>query len=319
MNSKISPLVSVVMSVYGGEDCLAESIDSVLGQSVENFEFIIVDDGSNSEAVNSILSDYKLIDTRIKILVKDNEGLTKALIDGCDRARGKYIARIDVGDFMCESRLKKQIAVFERYSDTSMVSSWTEMSAPDWEHMWINKGRQDQRSEISSLTSGAEFTGDVSHHGSMMFRKDRYIAAGGYRWQFYYGQDWDLWYRLSKLGRYRIISEVLYKARIFPSSISMTKKNPQEKIAKLSYAASKTSDQSAIKKILKRAAQIRPEGSTTRAGNTSNETSGNYFIGRVLLNNKDIACRKYLARAVKSKPLNFKFLVSYIRSFAIGA
>jgi len=93
------PTVSVVMGVYNGEALLPETIDSVLAQDMRDFEFIIVDDGSTDGSA-AVLQHYATADSRIRVFHKSNAGLTLALIDGCNAARGEFIARIDVGDTM---------------------------------------------------------------------------------------------------------------------------------------------------------------------------------------------------------------------------
>ncbi|MGH9760030.1 MAG: glycosyltransferase family 2 protein [Blastocatellia bacterium] len=89
--------ISVVMSVYNGEDHLAESVDSILDQKGVSLEFIVVDDGSTDKS-GEILADYSRRDSSVRVLSRENQGLTRALIAGCAAARGKYIARQDVGD-----------------------------------------------------------------------------------------------------------------------------------------------------------------------------------------------------------------------------
>ena len=101
------PTISVVMSVYNGADTLRDTVESVLSQEGVDFEFIIVNDGS-SDASASILDDLAAADARIRLLHQANQGLTKALINGCALARGQYIARQDVGDYSLENRLLRQ-------------------------------------------------------------------------------------------------------------------------------------------------------------------------------------------------------------------
>ena len=91
------PDVSVVMSVYNGADRLRETVESVLSQQGVSLEFIIIDDGSTDRS-DVILANYARHDPRVHILYQPNQGLTRALIRGCEAAKGKYIARQDAGD-----------------------------------------------------------------------------------------------------------------------------------------------------------------------------------------------------------------------------
>ena len=103
----MSPKVSIVMGAHDDAHWLGETVESVLTQTFAEFEFIIVDDGSTDPRVGEILSAYQRQDPRIRVIGKRNEGLTAALIDGCNVASGEFIARIDVGDAMARERLAK--------------------------------------------------------------------------------------------------------------------------------------------------------------------------------------------------------------------
>src|SRR5215472_5045758 len=99
-----NPEVSVVMSVYNNAPDLARTLDSILSQEGVDFEFIVVNDGSSDQS-GQILNKYAQRDSRLRIIHQENAGLTRALIRGCDVARGEYIARQDAGDFSLPDRL----------------------------------------------------------------------------------------------------------------------------------------------------------------------------------------------------------------------
>ena len=83
------PDISVVMSVYNGADRLRETMESVLSQEGVSLEFIVIDDGS-TDGSDVTLADYARHDARIRILHQQNQGLTRALITGCEAAKGRY-------------------------------------------------------------------------------------------------------------------------------------------------------------------------------------------------------------------------------------
>ena len=106
MNFKIS----LIMAVYNGSSHIRESIESILNQSFENFEFIIVDDAS-TDATSEILREYVTKDLRIKIITNEqNLGLTKSLNRGIAISCGEYIARMDAGDTSESARFAQQVA-----------------------------------------------------------------------------------------------------------------------------------------------------------------------------------------------------------------
>src|SRR5262249_42264689 len=99
-----SPLVSVVMSVFNGEQFLAEAVESILSQSFRDFEFIVIDDGSTDNSA-TILESYLKKDSRLRVFHQENMGLVESLNRGCGLAQGRYIARMDADDISLRDRL----------------------------------------------------------------------------------------------------------------------------------------------------------------------------------------------------------------------
>src|SRR4051812_12684193 len=92
-----SKAISVVMSVHNVEQFLAEAIESIIAQTFEDFEFLIIDDGS-TDHTHDILAHYARRDRRISVVNQEHLGLANALNVGCYRAKGRYIARMDGDD-----------------------------------------------------------------------------------------------------------------------------------------------------------------------------------------------------------------------------
>jgi len=108
-------LISVVMGVYNGETYLKSAIQSVLDQSYENFEFIIVDDASTDNTA-AILAEFQ--DKRIKVLKNDtNKRLAYSLNRAISAARGKYILRMDADDLCMPERFEKQVSYMEKHPE----------------------------------------------------------------------------------------------------------------------------------------------------------------------------------------------------------
>jgi glycosyltransferase involved in cell wall biosynthesis len=311
----LPPKITVVMGACNDADKLSGSIDSVLSQTFGDFEFIIVNDGSTEIASRRILDSYLARDSRLRVFHKENEGLTRALIDGCDAARGDYIARIDVGDVMLPERLELQGMVLDRHADVGFVSCWTDFCAPEWEFLWTSKGESEGGKPVDMVKKYHEHEAyeDITHHGSVMFRKSTYEEAGGYRRQFYYGQDWDLWYRMAEKSKFYLIPRVLYRVRIFPTGISMTDKDMQDKIAEYSkrafFARLKGEDESPY---LSRAAAITPR--SRKKGNKSLEP-GYYFIAENLRHRDKRLSRKYFYKAIRENMFQIRSWIRLIQTY----
>lgn len=304
--------LSVVMSVYNGADRLVETMDSILAQTMTDFEVVTINDGS-TDASGALLDDYAKRDPRVRVMHQENRGLTRALIAGCAAARGELIARHDAGDTSAATRFAIQTRMLQENSDVTFVSCATQYVGPESEPLWIT--RPVTSGKALSILSGdpaRPLSEGPTHHGSVMFRRDAYERAGGYRDAFYYGQDFDLWYRLAEGGTFQASEEVLYTARITAGSISSAARASQEKLATLSAAAFHArrrgeSDQP----VLLEAAKVLPmPGVPSRR----NRAAGLYFIGEALRRNGDPRARRYLREALAFWPLSPRVWIRLIQS-----
>src|ERR1051325_6328838 len=116
------------MAVYNGEKYLREAVDSILGQTFGDFEFIIVDDGS-TDRTREILDSYG--DERIRVVRNpSNLGLISSLNRGVEHCRGEYVARMDCDDRSLPERLSKQVAFMDSHADVAAGGTWvTHMDA----------------------------------------------------------------------------------------------------------------------------------------------------------------------------------------------
>lgn len=205
--------VSVVIGVYNGIELLNNTISSVLKQTYQDFEVIIIDDGSGKKTFEYLNS---LSDPRIKVFHKEkNEGLTKALIDGCLHAGGEYIARIDNGDFMVpEQRLQIQAQFLDMNPDVVLVAGKIEII----DH--INNDIYHSRNRKHAMKTNFS-------HVTVMFRKNAYMQSGGYSAGHYTGQDSELWPRLLQFGRGVNLDYVFAIAPMRGDSISVKMNNTQ--------------------------------------------------------------------------------------------
>ncbi len=305
-----SPDVSVVMGVYNGASHLRETIDSVLTQEDVSLEYVIVNDGSTDESPK-ILNEYATIDSRVRVILQENQGLTKALMRGCAESRGRYIARQDVGDVSLPRRLTLQTQALDANDKLAFVSCWTEFCGPEWEHLYFIKGTGIARVPILVLggSDNPTLADGPYHHGSVMFRKESYCKAGGYRSEFYFAQDWDLWYRLAESGQFQVIEQTLYRVRISPGSISTENKKAQDTLGELALCALAQRKRGfADQDILVVANDIRPGNNKTTP--RLNRGRSLYFIGECLRKNGDRRSLGYFRRAIQEEPL---FLKSWIR------
>jgi glycosyltransferase involved in cell wall biosynthesis len=299
--------VSVVMSVYNAAARIHETVSSVLDQAGCDLEFIVVDDGS-TDGTASLLDAFAMADGRLRLIHQPNSGLTRALMRGCVAARAPFIARQDAADISLPGRLERQLAAFQRDADLAFISCATEYVEPGGSFLYRSKGSglAGQPRHVIDMREQYGMVDGPSHHGSVMFRSELYHRVGGYRPQFYFGQDWDLWFRLAQLGKFQMIPETLYRATVGVGDISTSNKPLQDELAKLSLQAlSLRLDGRSDQLALEQASLIRPEPRTGRA--RKRNSSGSYFLGECLRKNGNLTpARAYFLQAVRLDPLNVK-------------
>ena len=207
-----NPVISVVMSVYNGEKYLREAIESILGQTFIDFEFIIINDGSTDESA-AIISSYN--DTRIRLIQQENKGLAPALNVGLKVARGKYIARMDADDISLPGRFEKQFNFLESHPECVAVGSNAKIIDKAGEYLYT-AGNPTAWEEILHYLPNTPF-----FHSSTMFRKDLAIECGGYFEEIkHHFEDMIFWNKMAELGELRNIEEPLLKYRLVPSAIT---------------------------------------------------------------------------------------------------
>jgi glycosyltransferase involved in cell wall biosynthesis len=312
-NHSESPEISVVMAVRNGVTSLAVTMESVLDQDVSALELIVVDDGSE-DGSRDVLAAFQKRDKRVKVLLQKPSGLTASLRKGCAIAQGAFIARQDCGDRSLPGRLSKQASILRDSPRVGLVSCFTRYVGPGGEFLYLSDGGVPEggRAELRSSTAKGALSRGPSHHGSVLFRQDAYLACGGYREAFVCAQDWDLWLRMAEKTKFEMVPEVLYEASVSPTGISMSRKDEQAAYAALLRPAAEVrssgADEAAwLKDRLSAISFAHPRGSR-------HPSTGHYFIGSTLLKNRNPACRKYFLRAVQCEPWRIKNWLKLLQS-----
>jgi glycosyltransferase involved in cell wall biosynthesis len=221
-------LVSVLMPVYNGEPFLSDAIESILNQSYSEFELIVIDDCS-TDKTSEILGGFAQTDQRIQVFRNSsNLGLTKSLNLGLSRCGGEFIARHDADDLSEPERFECQLAFFKDHPDHGLVG--TAVTRIDSHGNII-----DQPIVIKEVNAVRVLTKGVNPfiHGSIMMRKSIVDMVNGYRSEFRYAQDYDLWLRISEIASVGNLSERLYRLRIHQAGISKMKLHVQIQYAAL--------------------------------------------------------------------------------------
>jgi len=305
----VTPRISIVLPVFNGADRLGATLTSVLGQTETDHELIIVDDGS-TDGTGSIVADYAGRDRRIRPLYQQNAGVTRALIRGCAAARAPLIARQDCGDLSRPERLRRMIAFMEARPACVVASSEVAHTGPEGELLYTTTHAARNVRESLLHDQLADIVG-LPHHGAAVFRLEAYRRAAGYRPEFYFGQDLDLWIRMATLGDICVANEVLYEARLDVGGISSVHRPEQIDSARLALAIRDARSDADASQLLSRASSIRPHRT---ARSRFVEAKALYFMAACLRERKDPRWRRYASRAIRSSPLHLRSWLLLIRS-----
>ncbi len=211
--------VTVLMCTNEGDDRLFKTIDSIIEQTCTNWELIVVCNGKKRSLIADLIEKRYLIDNII-VLQTAISNLPFSLNLGLHQAKGKYIARIDTGDIAVKNRIQLQTDYLNTRDNIELVGS---------NYILIDEhGLEISTSSLPITTKSIEKFMPISNpicHPSVMFRKSTVLNLGGYRSQTA-SEDFDLWIRISQIGRGKIANiqdPLIYYENVSPNN---TRKNP---------------------------------------------------------------------------------------------
>ncbi len=212
------PTISVLMPAYNAELYIAQSVQSVLAQTFEDFELLVVNDGSTDRTLE-ILSG--IADPRLRILDNaKNLGIVGSLNRAMSEAAGPYIARIDADDFCLPTRFAKQKQFLDEHPRTLIVGA--EMLV--LERGEIKRSRQPGDPDPRVLQWMLHISNPVGHV-SMMFRAETVRQLGTYlREEFKYAEDFDFSHRMLRLGEISVLPEYLVIYRQHDLNLTRTRR-----------------------------------------------------------------------------------------------
>ena len=208
------PKVSVVLNAHNGEPWIDECIQSVLAQTLADFEFIIVDDGS-TDGTWAKINTYQ--DSRIRAYTQENRGIAATANRGVSLARSTYIARIDQDDVMRPTRLEREFEFLQANPDVALVCTYAQLIYEN------TLSTNEYRAPLSptALRLRIVFENPIVQP-TVMMRTEVVRALGGYNEDhaFFPADDFELWTRMSRQHKLVTLPEALTRYRIRPESPS---------------------------------------------------------------------------------------------------
>jgi len=217
------PKLSVLMPVYNAARYLEEATDSILAQTYRNFEFVIVNDGSTDRSTK-ILERYAKRDSRIKLISRPNTGIVGALNDGLAACRGELVARMDADDVSMPERFARQVAFLDTQPEVVCVGCRVLGIDPYGGVLFTSDHKLNHDDIDRELLKGS---GWAIVHPAAMIRRSAITALNGYRTQFQWAEDLDLFLRLAETGKLANLPDVLLQYRQHPDSINRTRQEQQ--------------------------------------------------------------------------------------------
>jgi glycosyltransferase involved in cell wall biosynthesis len=194
-----NPSLSVLLPCYNAAATLEEALESLAGQTLADYELVVVDDGSTDET-GSILLSWAERDQRLRLINIPHGGIVKALNSGLAACRAPIVARMDSDDRCHPQRLEKQLAFLEAHPEISVVSC----RVAGFPAGQVRPGFQVYLDWLNNLLTNEDIRREVFvesplPHPSVTFRRDAVIAVGSYQ-DHGWPEDYDLWLRLYLAG-----------------------------------------------------------------------------------------------------------------------
>lgn len=206
------PKISVIMPVHNEpENVLRSAINSILNQTFEDFEFIIINDASENNAEEVILS-YK--DDRIKYYKnRQNLKVIKTLNKGLKLATGEYIARMDADDISFKKRFEKQVEILDNNAEIGLVSSQC--------YIFPKKRLVVPPVEHNDIEKVLKYSVNCIVHPLVMFRRSIIVENNlKYSMKYLHIEDYQFWIEMSKYTKLYSIPEPLLLHRDWGESVS---------------------------------------------------------------------------------------------------
>lgn len=215
----MTPLISLVITVYNRERYLSDAIESILTQTYSNFELLIWDDGSTDDSIE-IAQHYAAQDKRIRMVAAPHQGRAPALKAAMTEITGTYVGWVDSDDLLAQTALEETASVLDQYPEVGLV--YTNYLVIDEYSTVIKEGIRNQ----IPYSRDRMLTDFITFHFRLMHRSV-YEQAGGINAKFVCCQDYDLCLRISEVTEIFHLQRPLYYYRRHKESISGQKQIEQ--------------------------------------------------------------------------------------------
>ena len=211
--------VSVILPTYNGAKTLNRAVESILCQSHGAFELIVIDDHSSDWSLDVIRKAAQR-DRRIRVIHQPrNIGLAATLNEGLREAKYEFVARMDQDDEALPGRLQRQVAFMLQHPELCVVGTFVYLMGRNRSCDKLLTAPTDHAAIANKLP-----VENCIFHPSVMMRRSVILGCGGYRENFANAEDYDLWLRVSRVGKLANIPEGLLRYSFTPSGMTLRRK-----------------------------------------------------------------------------------------------
>jgi glycosyltransferase involved in cell wall biosynthesis len=222
-----TPRVSVIVTCYNYGRFVAEAVDSLLGQTFQDLEVIVIDDASPDNSCQ-VLTERYADNPRVRLILHEkNQGHIRSYNEGLAQARGEFMGVLAADDFCLRpDAVARQVAIFDAnplvgfvYSAYAMVDveSRPFRSFQPFEHNYVRDGFDEFRSLM--------YANYIPHSGTLV-RRSAHAEVGYYDTALPHAGDWDLWLRVASRFDVGYISEQLFAYRVHGTNMSIARYSP---------------------------------------------------------------------------------------------
>lgn len=207
------PKVSIIIPTFNSIEYLPLALESVLGQTLTDYEVIIVDDGSTDSTKEW---GNNLRHPNVQFLSQLNQGCASARNAGLAKASGEYIAFLDADDIWVPSKLEKQACVLDQFPKVGLAYGWVGSINATGQKVGKIRKHYDEGNVWKTL-----ILRDITECGSVpMIRRECFDKVGTFDTTLSYAQGWDMWIRISAKYSFKVIKEALTYYRSHPGNHS---------------------------------------------------------------------------------------------------
>lgn len=301
------PIITVLMPAYNAEEYIREAIDSVLEQTFQAFELLIINDGS-TDGTESIIKKYS--DDRIRVITQENKGVIGALNTGLAEAYGKYIARFDADDVCLPERLQIQYDFIESNNEYVLIGGMSHYIDKDGDFLFEWEPPAYEHHDIAEKIL---YTSPFDHP-AVMYRKSIAVELKGYPSGAIHFEDHLFWTEFLDKGKVANLKVPLIKHRFNPSSVTIDEKWRGPVFKEIKYRSIKNhriseEDAELLKKIL-----------STQDVKKYKDAAYYSMMGKKYLwnNHQPKKAREHLKQAIAIMPQKPEPYVLYLLSYLPG-